>query len=349
MKISAVVVGLGARSALGLDALSTALCQRASAAGMKAAPLLDDAGEPTTMCFLPTLDPLETGELRAVSLGLPALDEAVSGLGPGVRGLRAKLFVGVDEFIATRAGGAVAAAAFAAGELHRRCREHVPQTQLEISARGGASFGYSLEQAIDGLARGTFEVAILGASHTDYEVARVRELCAADRLLKMDRTTGLLPGEAAAFAVLMRPDVARMMRLEPLANVHFVGTGWEKARPDNDEPSFEATGLTAAVRKVGAAMSETKARAGWILTDLTFETWRLNELQATIARTVKHLTEPMHCDSPAQRMGFLGSAAGAMHVVLAAHGFRAGYAPHPIALSLAGSDLGERAAFVLSA
>jgi 3-oxoacyl-[acyl-carrier-protein] synthase-1 len=48
-------------------------------------------------------------------------------------------------------------------------------------------------------------------------------------------------------------------------------------------------------------------------------------------------------------MGHLGAAAMPLHVILAAEAFRRGFAPHPYAVSIAGSDGGERAALLLSA
>ena len=86
-----------------------------------------------------------------------------------------------------------------------------------------------------------------------------------------------------------------------------------------------------------------------MLTDLSFETFRHLELQAAFTRTQRHFCEPQQVDSPAQRMGNLGAAAMPLHVALAVEAFRRGYAPHPFAVSLAGSDGGERAALLMSA
>jgi 3-oxoacyl-[acyl-carrier-protein] synthase-1 len=145
----------------------------------------------------------------------------------------------------------------------------------------------------------------------------------------------------------MRPDVARTYKLTPLANLFAVGNAFDKIRPDNDEPAFEAIGLTVAVRKAGAPLAELKLRAGWLLTDLSFETYRLFEHQSMIVRTQSLWVEPQQWDPPALRMGALGAAAIPLEVTLAVEGWRRGWAPHSIAIACAGSDGGERAALLL--
>src|SRR5262249_19500867 len=136
---------------------------------------------------------------------------------------------------------------------------------------------------------------------------------------------------------------------EVRAEIHTAATAFDKARPDNDEPAFEAAGLTTAVRRAGAPLTSTGRRAGWMLTDLGHETQRVFELQAISVRTRNLWCEPQLCDAPAQRLGYLGAAVMPLHLALAAEGFRRGLSPHPWAMSIAGSDGGERAAILLSA
>jgi len=102
------------------------------------------------------------------------------------------------------------------------------------------------------------------------------------------------------------------------------------------------------VRKAAAELVDEKLRVGWMLTDLTFEMWRVYEWQAMLVRTQHVWGEPQRMDAPAQRLGHLGAAAMPLHMVLASEAWRRGYAPHPLAFSLAGSDSGERAALLMS-
>jgi 3-oxoacyl-[acyl-carrier-protein] synthase-1 len=348
MKPIASVVAVGAVTPVGLHAADTALSHRAAAAGMREAPLLDREGEPITMCFLPTLDPLLTGPARALALAARALEEAALSLGPAAKPLRARLAVSLSESFAEAAhGGGTMAQRFAA-DLAEVAARYLPWITVETSVRGPASPGYFLPSLCDALARGSIDAAVIGGAHTDYDPRRIAALSEANRLFRPDNLDALIPGEAAAFFVLMRPDIARRLHLQPRADLHAVATAHEKTRPDNDEPAFQATGLTSALRSVLRPLADEGLRAGWILTDLTFEVFRHFELQAATLRTQRMLCEPQQVESPAQRMGHLGAAAMPLHVILAAEAFRRGFAPHPYAVSIAGSDGGDRAALLLS-
>ena len=349
MKTLASIVGVGAITPLGLHAVDTAFSHRAAAAAMREAPLLDAEDEPITMCFLPTLDPLLTGGARALALASRALEEAVLSLGPAAETLRIRIAVSLDEYLGAKApDGEVAAQRFAA-DFNAVAARRIPGVVLETSVRGPAGPGYLLPPLCDALATGSIDAAILGGVHTDYDPHRIAALSGAGRLFRPDNLDALIPGEAAAFVVLMRTDVARRVHVRERAKIHAVATAYEKARPDNDEPAFQATGLSAALRSAMAPLAGERLRAGWLLTDLTFETFRHFELQAATVRTQRHFCEPQQVDSPAQRMGHLGAAAMPLHLTLAVEAFRRGYAPHPHCVSIAGSDGGERAAMLVSA
>lgn len=349
MTPAAVVVGAGARTPLGLSAVETGFCYRAASIGMREAPLVEEeGGDGVTMCFLPTIDPRLTGAERAVKLAVPALDEAMRSVGPALGQMRVRVVLLMDEHLGIEGPDGRVPAGDVGAWVIQRAAMVCPQAQLETSVRGPAGLGYALPAVLDSLARGTIEAAIVGGVHTDYDPARVRALAEAGRLFKPDNLDSIIPGELAAFFVLMRPDVARMYKLAPRVNLLACGTAFEKARPDNDEPAFEAIGLTVAVRKAGAPLAEAKLQAGWLLTDLTFERHRLFEHQSMVVRTQSLWCEPQHWDPPALRMGALGAAAMPFHVTLAAEGWRRGWAPHSIAFSCAGSDAGERAALLMT-
>lgn len=350
MTPSAVVVGVGARTPIGLTAVESGFAYRAASVGMREAPLTaeDGADEGITMCFLPTIDPLLVGHERAARLAIPALDEACRALGPALQQMRVRLVVCMDEHLAATSPDGQTPATVLAARVFQRASQLAPQAALDTSIRGPAGLGFVLPGVLDALGRGAIDAAIVGGVHTDYDPARVRALAEAGRLFKTDNLDSIIPGELAAFFILVRPDAARTYKLAPLAQLFAVATAHDKMRPDNDEPAFEAVGLTVAVRKAGAPLADAKLRAGWLLTDLTFETHRLFEHQSMLVRTQPLWTEPQQWDPPALRMGALGAAAMPFHVVLATEAWRRGWAPHSVAFSCAGSDGGERAALLMS-
>lgn len=349
MKTRAVVVSGGARTPIGLRAQPTAFLYRAAAVGMQQSALLDPDGEPATMCVLPTIDPLLTGVPRALQLAIPALDEAFELLLPLAPYLKIRLLVCVDDHWGARQPDGSQPAAELFGDLSRHAAKLAPQLSLSTSVRGPAGLGFAIEEVLSELESGAIDAAVVGGVHTDYEPKRIAALAQHRRLFSPDQLDGLIPGESAAFAVLMASHKARTHRLTPRAQVHGWATAHEKARPDNDESAFEAAGLTAAIRKVGEPLLDSGLRAGWILSDLCHETWRHYEFQAMSTRTQAIWCEPQYLDAPAQRIGYLGATAMPLHLVLASEAWRAGWAPHGVAVSFAGSDTGERAALLLSA
>ncbi|MGK4005434.1 beta-ketoacyl synthase N-terminal-like domain-containing protein [Sorangium sp. So ce1036] len=349
MRPLAVLVAAGAVTPIGLRSIDSAFSHRAAAAAMREAPLVDAEGEPITMCFLPTLDPRLTGAPRAAQLAARALDEVLGKLGAAAQGMRVQVALCLDEHLGQRSPDGDVPAQRLADELGARVRARGPDVAVKVVTRGAAGPGFLLPELCEALGRGAIDAALLGGVHTDYDPARIAALDAAGRLFRPDSLDALIPGEGAAFVALMRPDVARRCLLAELGEIVGVATAHERARPDNDEPAFQAAGLTAALRAALGPLSERGLRAGWVLTDLTFESFRHFELQAASARTQRFFCEPQQVESPAQRMGHLGAAAMPLHLAIASEAFTRGFAPHSIAVSVAGSDGGERAALVVTA
>ncbi|MEJ7730769.1 MAG: hypothetical protein WKG00_16320 [Polyangiaceae bacterium] len=346
----ATVVAVGARTTIGLDARDTAFLYRAGSAGMTEAAILDSNDEPFTLCLLPTLDPRLTGPDRVVWLGLPALAEALAPLGAGRTALRGKLLLCMDDHLSVPYEGGMVPAGVVAGALMRRLGEiGAGDLPVEPNARGPAGAGFALAEGIASLQQGALDYLVLGGVHSDYDIPRLRSLEYQERVFSPTNLDSLIPGEAAAFAVLMHPEVARRSGLPARVHVCAVETAYERARPDNDEPAFVAAGLTVIFQRLGAHLERAQAKAGWLLTDLTFEMWRLNESMAVWARSSAFVGEPNLIDSPAQRLGYLGAAVMPLHLALAAEGWRRGFAPSRAAISYAGSDPGERAGMLLLA
>ena len=355
MKTLAIVATTGARTALGRSAMQTGLLLRTGMPAMAASPLADEKGEQVTMCFDPTLDPMLVGDARAAALAIPALEEALAPLGEGIRALRMELVLCLDGTSGPAAarGEPVRGAALAA-RVHARARELAPGIALEICARGAAGAAFVLPQALDALVARRVDAILLGGIHSDYDPATIAALEAQGRLFSPTNLDALVPGEAAAFVLLTREDVAR--RIAPragggeprlAARIAAVGTGMERATPDNDVTPFEAIGLTSAIRSAAAELEQRGMKSGWAITDHTFETRRMHEWQAMMTRTHALWGEPGVIDSPAQRIGHLGAAALPLAMALASEAWRRGYAPAPVAMALAGSDAGERGAVLL--
>jgi 3-oxoacyl-[acyl-carrier-protein] synthase-1 len=345
----AVVVGVGARTSVGATARHTAFLLRAGVVGFHEAPLLDVEEEPVTFGSVPTLDPHLVGADRVLPLAKTALDEALEVLGDRVVGLRVRIVLGLDTILGRKVGPTPSSADTLAEAIRQHVMKRKPATVIvEGVAKGEAAAGLRLGPACEELAKGEVDVVLLGGAHSDYDPEIIERLSSLGRLFGGGNINGVIPGESAAFVLLTTPGFARKHDLPPLAWLHGIGTGFEKAGPDNDEPASEALGITLAVETAARGMDPDKDRAGWILTDMTAEVHRVLEWQAVFIRAQRFLGPPQWVDALAHRLGRLGAAALPLHVAIASTAWRHGFGPHPLALSTVGSDSGERVATLWS-
>jgi 3-oxoacyl-[acyl-carrier-protein] synthase I len=329
------IVSVGARTAVGLNARQTGFLLRAGFPAMTESPLANAEGEPITMAFVPTMDGRLTGAERICALARAPFEEAIE----PVRDVAAEVHVAIDE-------GCVDAA-LTIQVLEAMLQRAMPAARVQVEARGEAAPGALVPAAIQALETRRADVVVIGGVHSDHDPRAIAALEESGRLFSRDNLDARIPGEAAAFFVLMRTTDAARQRLAPLARVLGVGVGRERARPDNDHLAHEARGLTEAVKQATAQLAAEGRTAGWMLNDLTSEMRRLYEWQSVFIRTQNILGNPYYIDSPAQRIGYLGAAAMPLFVAMAATAWRHGYAPSPLALATAGNDGGDRVALVL--
>lgn len=333
--MSVSVVHAGARTAIGLDARQTGFLLRAGLPAMAESPLADASGEAVSMGFVPTLDPRLLGPERLAALARPAFAEAASPVADASVLVHLILDEGYRDAMIARP------------MLEAMIAREIPRAQVTVEPKGEAALGALIPEVIRALEARRFDAAILGGVHSDYDPEILAELEAGGRLFSRENLDARIPGEAAAFLVLMRDAEASRRGLAPIARILGTGVGTERARPDNDEPAYEASGLSAAVRQATEPLVKSGETAGWMLTDLTFEMRRLHEWESVWVRSQKVLGRPYIIESPAQRIGYLGAAALPLLGAVVTTAFRHRYAPSDLALATAGADGGGRAALVL--
>jgi 3-oxoacyl-[acyl-carrier-protein] synthase-1 len=348
----AVIIGVGARTSVGLTARHTAFLLRAGSVGFHASPLLDLNDEYVTIGSVPTLDPMLVGAERVQALAAAAADEAleaVTDVAGVAAGLRLKLVVGLGERLARHEPGQPSPAEMIGQALRNRVVKRFATANVETFPRGEAAAPLQLEAACAELTSGRTDLVLLGGAHSDYDPVVVRGLSQQNRLFGAGQVNGVMPGEAAGFLLLAGAQFANRHGRPVRARLHAIGKGFEKARPDNDESAFEALGLTVAVHAAAAPLAADNLRAGWALTDMTPEAHRVNEWQAMFVRTQRYWCDPQWIDAHAHKLGRLGAAAMPVQLAIAATAWRHGFAPHGVALSMVGSDSGERATTLWSA
>ncbi len=344
MNTLAVVVGVGARTSVGLTARHTAFLLRAGVAGFHETPLLDVNDESVTIGSVPVLDPRLVGAERVRLLATAALDEVLDALGE-LGDLRVRVVLGVDEALGRRVPPAFSQADEMASAMQAHATKRgAVKVVVEAVARSEAAAGLRITAACNELAAHAVDVVLLGGAHSDYDPEIVQRLSSLGRLFGPGNINGIIPGESAAFLALTSEGVARKRGWIVRARLHAVGLGIEKAGPDNDHPASEALGLTQAVRQATAALEADKLRVGWMLTDMTAEYHRVLEWQAVLVRTQNVFGDPQWIDAHAHRLGRLGASALPLQIAIASTAWQHGFAPHGLALSIVGSDAGDRVA-----
>jgi 3-oxoacyl-[acyl-carrier-protein] synthase-1 len=344
MKSLGTIVAVGMRTGIGLDSMATSLLLRTGVPAIGPAPLAAPDGDPVTMSFDPTLDPYLVGEERAARLGGAALFEVAGALGKSARSLRVRVALAFPEPRPDQRrseAGQVLATAFRAV-----LGETFGAPPVDLATQGAAGLAYVLPDALLELASGRVEAVVAGGVHSDYDPAAIRALAATGRLFSADHVDAVLPGEAAAFVVVMRDDTARTLGLTPMARIHAIASATSDVAISDGGRAFESAAMADAIRTATEVLPS-ELQVGWAVTDLGLEHARVRELYSALTRTHKRFGPPLCVDAPAQRAGHLGAAGLPLALGFMALGFRHGFAPAPFGLALAASDGGERAAVLV--
>jgi 3-oxoacyl-[acyl-carrier-protein] synthase-1 len=345
VKQLAQAIAYGARTALGLDATSTALLLRTGVTAIGAAPLDDGDGGPVTMAFDPTLDPMAIGADRAARLATAAAEELVAKLPAGaIRALRIRVVLGLPE---TRGSQARRERNLLwSKELAVVLRTRFGDVEIEGDARGSAAVGYLLPSALAALTHRDVDAVIVGGVHSDYDPVEIATLRHEGRLFSPSDVDAVIPGESAAFVLLGRSDLDDRLGLPPGLAIRGMSTHAGDLDADGGGSAFDPSALAAVLRDLGNELPS-ELHIGWGLSDHGLEHYRTRELYAAITRTHTRFCEPLSIDSPPQRLGRTGAASLPLFLALAAEAYRRGYAPSPLGVLLAGSDGGERAGLLV--
>ena len=274
---------------------------------------------------------------RIIQLAARAIEDALRELGPEAL-THYPLILALASTLGPRQQREIAVGL--AARLSERAGVQLDADKFGLVVEDGAGAYRSLGWARELLAQGQCEACIVCASDSLIAARELLRLERARRLLGPDNGDGLIPGEAAACVL-----VSRSPR-DALAHILGLGLGTEPATLTNDTP-LRADGLVQAARaalgEAGLGLHEIDLR----LADLTGESFFFKE-QALLPARVMSATRPeLPVWTCATSLGHTGAAAGLCNLLLPIAAHQRGYAPGPLSLACAGSELGLRAALVL--
>jgi 3-oxoacyl-[acyl-carrier-protein] synthase-1 len=337
------IVGVGARTPLGLTAPATAAAVRASLGAIRGHPyFVDRAGEPMAVAMDPVLPPDLGGVERLAALALPALREA---LAPSTRvgAHRAPIpaLVGLPE---VRPGRLAAWD----GELARWLDREMGPAGIRTTTipRGHAAGLIALEEACRQIRDGNAPFCLAGGVDSYLEGETLEWLDGEGQLMSALNRSGFPPGEGAGFCLLASTAAGRRHKLDVLAWIVAVETATEENRIKTDSTCV-GKGLTAAIHRAAEALRLPDEKIDFTYCDLNGERYRSEEYTFSLLRTQAAFVDAIDNLTPASCWGDVGAASGPLFAALAiASGLR-GYAKGPRAMLWAGSEGGQRGAAIL--
>jgi 3-oxoacyl-[acyl-carrier-protein] synthase-1 len=341
---TATVVGVGARTAVGMTASASAAAVRAGVPNFGEHPFaLDTAGNKMIVARAPYLGD-EAGFDRLLALAAPAAREALAPLS-SVRDRLPPIAVTLGLPPARPGQSAMAAA----GErLAAALRDTGRVGRVETIATGHAAGLAALETAWRALRDGREEFRLVGGVDSYLEPETLEWLESCDQLHGAgleNNAWGFLPGEAAGFCLLASAAARERYRLPGRCRVLSVALAREQNLIKTDTVCV-GCGLTEAVRQALEALPA-GVTVDRMICDQNGEPYRADEFGFALVRTSERFADGSDFLAPADCWGDVGAASGPLFVALAVEAAERGWASGPHYLIWASSESGERGAALL--
>lgn len=219
--------------------------------------------------------------------------------------------------------------------------------RVERVSQGGRAAGIVLiDEAVRRIASGEIEFALVGGVDSYLMPERMAHLDGAWRIRTERNVDGFIPGEAAVL-LFLEPDHRAGRRDVPLLSViDAAGFGTEPESLLLSDKASTGKGIVDAVRGITADKPEGHL-FDWVCSDLNGESYGAYEWGLLQTRLAKQFDGRRKLVHPADCLGDVGAATGALLVACATHAFQWGYNPSGEALLLASSDDGARAAMTV--
>lgn len=364
---SAALVASGAVCAIGLSTRQISASMRAGLSGVRGSPLRDRWQEPLRLSLLPDSElepvapeldglPLTSRERRLLRLGAPALRQVwaeldqASALTPDrLLALEtAPLFLGLPDDAPlkhatadwTLSEGAARAAALAnlPSLLQLQTGVGFDVRHSRVFPSGRAAGLVALDAALAWLETSGADAALVGGIDTYLDPLLLGALDAERRLLGERVPDGFVPGEGAAFLLLIAPSRARLWRA-PLVSVLGSGTAHDPGHRYASEPARGEALSTALDALPQTADSSSWPRVQCTWAGLNGESFGAKEWGVATIRHAELFAPEARLEHPADCYGDLGAATGPLLLALARDALLLGHRPGP-ALVWASSDEG---------
>jgi 3-oxoacyl-[acyl-carrier-protein] synthase-1 len=339
------VAGLGASTAVGRDAWSSAAAVRAGISGFADHPhMIDTAGEPMRVALAPWLDIRTEGLSRFEALLFPAIEQALLPIeAVGDPTIRMALALGLPS---TRPG---LPADLEWGLRGRIASQFTHRFSAHASFEIGHAAGFvAMDAALAKMTAGAFDACVVAGVESYLAPESLEWLEGNDQVHgagPLRNPWGFIPGEGAGAALLVVESAVERLGVEPLARVLSVGIGFEENRIKTRTVCI-GEGLTAAFRD-GLAGLPPGAKVTDMFCDMNGEPYRADEFGFACLRTSDAFESASDFVAPADCWGDVSAASAPLALILATIAAQKAYAKGAYAFIWASSEGGERGAGLL--
>lgn len=344
-KYGVCVVGVGARTPLGLNGPSTAAAVRGAISAIREHPfMIDKAGERMSVAIDPVLPPEIANTDRMYQFADAAMEEALRPLMQSrVQGVSLPIIVGLPE---ERPGYSAASGDKLVRQLAISQNGPFQFTHGMALHEGHAAGLMAIEKAAEFIQMGQTTWCLAGGVDSYMNADTLEWLDDGGQLMSAENRSGFPPGEGAGFLLLASTAAAAKWKLPILAWIVATATAHEEKRIKTETICI-GEGLTAAIQGVIEKLSLPGEKINTAYCDMNGERYRSEEFTFTLLRTQLAFVDAIDNVTPADCWGDVGAASGPLFANLAiASGLR-GYARGPLPLLWASSECGKRSATVL--
>ena len=204
-----------------------------------------------------------------------------------------------------------------------------------------------LNTARSDIVEGRTDVAVVGGFDSHLQSEHLYSLFDLDRLKTAMSPSGLVPGEAGGFVAVETVSHARARGVTALGRLYSLEVDETSEGYDLEAPTTGDRLAAVLARVVAGARCDVKGIRR-VLADLNGERWRFLEWAFADARALQGLAKDCRVLHPADCIGDVGAATGAVLLTVAVRAFQRGYAQSNALILATSSDTGARAAACVS-
>jgi len=335
------IVGLGARTPLGLNVEASMAAVRAGIAQIEEHPfILDRQGEPVRLATDPELNPLSMGPERLTEMAETALAEVCTTLGGKAPNLgNIPLFLGLPE---ERPGWTKNDMQVVHNQLTQKSFP-LKLDPIELLPYGHAAGLLAVEAACQKIQAGKEQICVIAGVDSYVNFETLEWLDQNKQLATPYHRGAFFPGEGVGAVALASDSIVRRYGLTTLGMVKGIGTAIEPHKIKTDTVCV-GEGLTTCIRKAVSGFQFPDEAIDGIICDINGERYRSEEWGFALLKLPEVFSDPTGYDLPTSCWGDVGAASGPLSMSMAVNAAQKGWGKGKRYLIWNSSETGQRAA-----